>query len=436
MDTSDALPRPAASAPLGGVDLSPCRAQFPALSLTVNGHPAAFLDGPGGTQVPRRVIEAMNDYLIGKNSNTHGAFLTSRATDETIAAARRALADFLGAEPGEIAFGANMTTLNFALARAIGRTLRAGDEIVVTELDHDANISPWLALAERGAVIRWLRVDPETCTLDLDQLAELLSPRTRVVAIGWASNAVGTINDVARAVRMAHEAGALAVVDAVHYAPHGPIDVRQVGCDFLLCSVYKFFGPHVGVLYGRRAAFEALETYRVRPQSPSAPEKIETGTLNHEGLAGAAAAVDFIAELGRPYVDTFRPRLGDATGRRAEILAGMHAIEAYEAPLAQRLLDGLARIPGVRVYGPPAGYPRTPTVSFTLAGRTPVEVARFLGERGLFVWDGDFYAVTLIERLGLADSGGLVRVGLAPYNTAEEIDRLLAAVEELARSRG
>lgn len=415
------------------VDLSHCRAQFPALELTVNGYPAAFLDGPGGTQVPRSVIEAMTDYLVRKNANTHGAFLTSRATDETIIEARRALADLLGAKPDEIAFGANMTTLNFALSRAIARGLKPGDEIVVTELDHDANVSPWTALAEQGIVIRQVRVDPATCTLDMEHFASLLGPRTRVVAVGWASNAVGTVNDVARVVRMAHEVGALAVIDAVHYAPHGPIDVKALECDFLLCSVYKFFGPHVGVLYGRREAFERLQTYKVRPQSPRIPEKIETGTLNHEGLAGAAAAVDFIAGLGRPYLETFREALGGASGRRAEVLAGMHAIEAHEAPLARRLLDGLARIPEVRVYGPPEGHPRTPTVSFTLEGRHPAEVARFLGERGLFVWDGDFYAVTLVERLGLAEKGGLVRVGLAPYNTAEEIDRLLEAVEELAR---
>ncbi|PZN06727.1 MAG: cysteine desulfurase-like protein, partial [Bacillota bacterium] len=232
------------------VDLSHCRALFPALELTVNGYPAAFLDGPGGTQVPRPVIEAMTDYLVRKNSNTHGAFLTSRATDETIAAARRALADLLGAEPDEIAFGANMTTLNFALSRAIARGLQPGDEIVVTELDHDANVSPWTALAEQGIVVRQVRVDPDTCTLDMEHFASLLGPRTRVVAAGWASNAVGTVNDVARIVRMAHEVGALAVIDAVHYAPHGPIDVKALGCDFLLCSAYKFFGPHVGVLYG------------------------------------------------------------------------------------------------------------------------------------------------------------------------------------------
>ncbi|PZN01798.1 MAG: cysteine desulfurase-like protein [Bacillota bacterium] len=417
----------------GAIDLSWCRAEFPALQRTVGGQPAAFLDGPGGTQVPQAVIEAMATYLVERNANTHGAFPTSRATDETIAAARAAMADFLGATPAEVAFGPNMTTLNFNLARAIGRTLRPGDEIVVTELDHDANVSPWLVLQEQGAVIRWLPVDPATCTLDLDRLGDLLGRRTRVVAIGWASNAVGTVNDVARAVRMAHEAGALAVVDAVHYAPHGPIDVRAIGCDFLLCSAYKFFGPHVGVLYGRRAAFEALETYRVRPQSAAAPEKIETGTLNHEGLAGLTAAVDFLARLGQRYLDAFRDAVGGATGRRAAILAAMHAIEAYEAPLAERLRRGLATLPGVKVYGPPEGHPRTPTVSFTVAGRHPAEVARFLAERGLFVWDGDFYAVTLIERLGLKASGGLVRVGLAPYNTAAEIERLLEAVEALGR---
>lgn len=413
------------------IDLSSCRRHFPALRRTVAGNPVAFFDGPGGSQVPEAVIEAMGRYLGLSNANTHGAFVTSRETDETIAAARRAMADFLGAEPDEIAFGANMTTLNFALSRALGRALRSGDEILVTELDHQANIDPWLCLAENGLVVKQVRVDPATCTLDMDDLASKLSGRTRVVAVTWASNAVGTITDMARIVAMAREAGALVVVDAVHYAPHAPIDVKALGCDFLLCSAYKFFGPHVGVLYGRREAFARLQTYRVRPQSPEPPHKIETGTLNHEGLAGVVAAVDFLAGLGRPHVARFGARLGGAAGRRAELLAAMHALENYEGALARRLLDGLAAMDRVRVYGPPAGHPRTPTVSFTVRGRHPSEVAAFLAERGIFVWSGDFYATTLVERLGLAGSGGLVRVGMAPYNTAEEVDRLLAALAEL-----
>lgn len=411
-------------------DLSTCRRDFPALSRTVHGHPVAYLDGPGGTQVPYPVIEAMGRYLARSNANTHGAFATSRETDEAIAAARRAAADLMGADPDEVAFGANMTTLNFALAQALARSeLGFGDEIVVTELDHQANVDPWLALAEQGFVVHQVRVDPETCTLDMADFERKLSGRTRVVAVGWASNAVGTVNDVRRIVSLAREVGALTVIDAVHYAPHGPMDVRELGCDFLLWSAYKVFGPHLGVLYGRREAFAALRTLKVQPQSDRPPEKIETGTLNHEGLAGLVAAMDYLAALGRPYRERYAPGVA---GRRGDLLAAMHAIRAYEEGLLRRLLDGLQSMPGIRVYGPPRGHPRTPTVSFTLAGRAPREVAAYLAERGIFVWDGDFYATTLIRRLGLAERGGLVRVGLAPYNTADEVDRLLAALAELA----
>jgi cysteine desulfurase family protein (TIGR01976 family) len=396
----------------------------------VDGHPAAFFDGPGGTQVPDSVIAAMTGYLAEKNANTHGHFATSRATDAVIRQARAAMADFLGADPDEIAFGANMTSLNFALSQALARGMSPGDEVVVTDLDHEANISPWRALEERGIVVRAVRVIAPRCILDMDHLASLIGPRTRVLAIGYASNAVGTINDVREAVRMAHQVGATTVVDAVHYAPHGSINCHALGTDFLLCSAYKFFGPHVGVLYGRREAFARLKTYRVRPQSPEPPEKIETGTLNHEGLAGVAAAVDFIAWLGEQLHGEALPE------RRQAVLRAMAAIEEYEGMLAERLLSALDDLPGVTVYGPQAGEKRTPTVSFTVAGCHPVQVATYLGSRGLFVWAGDFYATTLVEKLGLGAYGGLVRVGMAPYNTVEEVDRLIAALESYLAAPG
>ncbi|MGE5593559.1 MAG: cysteine desulfurase-like protein [Betaproteobacteria bacterium] len=428
------------------VDLSSCRKEFPSLELRVNGHVAAYFDGPGGTQVPTRVIEAVTRYYREANANSHGEFVTSHRTDEIIAAAREAVADMLGAASAdEIAFGPNMTTLNFALSRAIGRALAPGDEIVITDLDHEANRSPWQALEEKGVVVRSVRVNVPECTLDYDDLERATSERTKVVALGYASNAVGTINDVRRASALAHSVGALCVVDAVHYAPHGVIDVRDIGCDFLLCSAYKFFGPHIGILYGRRDAFERLATYKVRPQNPAPPYKIETGTLNHEGMAGVIEALEFIAGLG----DAVERIEGDDDGtkaarcpqshpgraneRRSRIIAGLRAIELHERPLFCRLMDGLANIRGVTIYGLPAQAERTPTVSFTMEGGRPLDIARFLGQRGIFVWHGDFYATTLIERLGLADSGGVVRIGMAPYNTVEEVERLLEAVEEYAR---
>ncbi|MGE5584174.1 MAG: aminotransferase class V-fold PLP-dependent enzyme [Bacillota bacterium] len=442
-------------------DLSFCRREFPALDLRVNGHMAAYFDGPGGTQVPARVIKAIARYYQEANANCHGEFVTSRRTDGTIAAARQTVAEMLGAaSPDEIAFGPNMTTLNFALSRALGRALTPGDEIVITDLDHEANRSPWQVLEERGVVVRSVRVNLPECTLDYDDLERAVNARTRVVALGYASNAVGTINDVKRAASLAHSVGAVCVVDAVHYALHGAIDVRDIGCDFLLCSAYKFFGPHVGILYGRRDAFERLAAYRVRPQSSKPPHKIETGTLNHEGIAGVIAAIEFIADLGTaleqpvaafhgtasesaatpqtgaPRPDAARPdadhKAKEPASRRSRILAGFAAIELHERPLFAMLMDGLASIPGVTVYGLPAHGERTPTVSFTVAGRWPADVARFLGDRGIFVWHGDFYATKLIERLGLAETGGVVRVGIAPYNTTEEVSRLLEALRECA----
>ncbi len=419
------------------LDLSPLRREFPALQQTFNGQPLAFLDGPGGTQVPAVVIEAMARYLTEANANAGGAYLTSRRTDETIAAARRAMADFFNApSPDEIVFGPNMTTLTFGVSRAIGRELKPGDEIVVTRLDHDANISPWLALQEQGVVVRWADFDPADCTLDVDGLAALITGRTRLVAVGYASNAVGTINDVRRIGQLAHAAGAWVYVDAVHYAPHGPIDVQAIGCDFLACSAYKFFGPHVGVLYGRRELLERLAAYKVRPAGDEPPDKFETGTQNHEGLAGVTAAVDYLASVGTRYGQEFAGLFPGFEGRRLALKAAMAAIQTYERALGWRLIEGLQAIEGLTIYGltdPARLEHRAPTVSFTLAGLSPSQVARRLDEHNIFVWDGNFYALAVTERLGLEGKGGLVRVGLAHYNTAAEVDRLVEVVADMRR---
>ncbi|NJN18098.1 MAG: cysteine desulfurase-like protein [Oscillochloris sp.] len=402
------------------------RPLFPALSEAVGEQPAIFFDAPGGTQVPQAVIDAIGEYLSRRNANTHGAFVTSRRTDETIVAAHQAMADLLNCDRDEVVFGQNMTTLTFAISRAIGRTIKPGDEIVVTRLDHDANVAPWRALEECGAIIREVDIDIEDCTLDMNDLAAKIGPRTKLVAIGYASNAVGTINDVRRVVELARAAGALSYVDAVHYAPHGPIDVRALDCDFLACSVYKFFGPHVGVLYGKRAQLEQLTPYKVRPAADSSPERWMTGTQNHEGLAGVTAAVEYLASLADEAVN------GD---RRQQLAAAMQRIKAYERTLSEQLIGGLQAIPGLTFYGIREADQfdrRTPTVSFRMAGHSPRAIAEFLGERGIFVWDGNYYALSLTERLGVEESGGMVRVGLAHYNTAEEITRLLDALGELS----
>ncbi len=400
------------------------RSHFPALGRTHAGHAVAYFDGPGGTQVPRRVAEAMVDYLYHHNANTHWEYPTSAETDRALAEARRALADFLNAAPEEIAFGANMTTLTLHLSRALGRRFKSGDEIVVTELDHHANVDPWRALArDLNLRIRTVRMITETGQLDWDDFRRALEGGPKLVAVGAASNALGTISDVRAAVEAAHGAGALAFVDAVHYVPHALADVRATGCDFLACSAYKFNGPHVGVLYGKQDLLQSLDFHRLLPAPDYAPETAESGTLNHEGIVGAGAAVDFHASLAGD---------GDAAGTRRERLAATFGeLHARGLALFEKLWAGLSDIEGVRLYGPPPGLPRTPTAAFTVAGVPSTEVARRLARRGLFVSHGDFYAQTVVERLGLAGEG-LVRAGCAAYTTDEEVARLVAGVSAIS----
>jgi cysteine desulfurase family protein (TIGR01976 family) len=399
------------------------RAQFPALTRREGTQPVAYFDGPGGTQVPRAVADAMTEYLLHHNANTHWAYPTSAETDAMLDAARQTLGDFLGAGAGEIAFGANMTTLLFHVARAIGRGLQPGDEIIVTELDHHANVAPWQALAkERGAVLKWMPLDLVTYRHEEGALARLISPRTRVVAIGAASNILGTISDVTALVAMARAAGAITVVDAVHYAPHALVDVKAIGADFLLCSAYKFYGPHIGVVYGRKEATASLDLPRLEPAPDWVPECLETGTQNHEGIVGAAAAVDFMASIG------------GAAGlpRRDRLARAMHGLHERGEALLSQLWEGLAAIPGVTLYGPMPGTPRTPTLSFHVRGHPSESVARFLAPHGVYVSHGDFYATTVARKLGFADEG-LVRAGCACYTTADEVHRLVAGVRALVQ---
>ncbi len=403
--------------------VSEIRQDFPALRRAAHGRPVAYFDGPGGTQVPQQVVDAISDYLLRHNANTHWSFPSSKETDAILSGARAALADFLGAAPNEIAFGANMTTLTFHLARALGHGYGLGDEIVLTELDHHANIAPWRALErERGVTIRVARMIPETGQLDWAHFEKQLSPRTRLVAIGAASNALGTITDIARATRLAHAAGAQIFVDAVHYAPHDLVNVRAWDCDFLGCSAYKFYGPHLGVLFGKHDLLATVDFPKLQPASNDAPERAETGTQNHEGIAGAAAAVDYLAALA------------PGETRRARLHATFRELHERSALLVRQLWAGLAAIDGVQLYGPAPEMPRTPTISFTVAGVSAVEAAVALAREGVFVSHGDFYATTVVERLGLA-ADGLVRAGCACYTTSEEIERLLAGVRRIAGSR-
>jgi cysteine desulfurase family protein (TIGR01976 family) len=403
-------------------DIAWVREQFPSLQLKVNGQPAAFLDGPAGTQVPRQVIEAVQKYFLEANANTYGAFPTSRRTNEMISNARAAIGDLFNCSQEEVVFGQNMTTITFGLARAIGRQLKAGDEILLTVLDHDANYSPWRALEERGVVIRTVDIRESDCTLDLDDLKSKLSSKTKIVAVGYASNAVGTINPVAQISKLAHAAGAMIFVDAVHYAPHGPIDVKALDCDFLVCSPYKFFGPHMGTLYGKKEHLERFKPYKVRPASDVVPECWETGTQVQELIAGIYGAVEYLAELGRRCDPA-------AKSRREALLAAYRSTVAYERALVTKLIAGLLAIPGLRFFGiadPSRFDERCSTVSFRLAKGTPTDAATFLGERGIFTWDGNFYALNLTERLGVEKLGGVLRVGLVHYNTEAEVERLLA----------
>jgi cysteine desulfurase family protein (TIGR01976 family) len=416
---TEVLARPDRSAVASVDDI---RRHFPALERVHHGRPVAYFDGPGGTQVPRAVVEAMAGYLYQHNANTHWSYPSSEETDAALAAARAALADFLGAASDEIAFGANMTTLTFHLGRALGRAWGPGDEVVVTELDHHANVDTWAALErDRGVTLRRVRMDPAAGRLDADDLARAITPRTRLLAIGAASNALGTVSDVRTAVKLVHAAGGLAFVDAVHYAPHELVDVASLDCDFLACSAYKFYGPHVGVLYARRTVLEALDVPKLIPAPDAAPERIETGTLNHEGIVGAGAAVDFLASLV-PH-----------SPRREALASVFEALHARGARLVARMWHALSSVPGVRLYGPPPGEPRTPTVAFTVEGVSARAVAEGLARRAVFASDGNFYALTVIERLGLDD--GVVRAGCACYTTEDEVDRLVDGVREI-RERG
>ena len=393
------------------------RTHFPALRRVHNNQPVAYFDGPGGTQVPTQVVDAMSDYLFNHNANTHWEYPTSNETDRIIDEARQTVAEFLNASPSEIAFGQNMTSLTLHLSRALGRQFEAGDEIVVTELDHHANSDTWRALAkDRDMTVRVLPMNVETGQLELDRLPDLLNDRTRVVAIGAASNILGTINDFEKVVAMAREVGAFSFVDAVHYAAHELIDVQKIGCDFLSCSAYKFYGPHIGILYGRKELLESIDFPKLRPAPDYSPERLETGTQNHEAIAGTAAAIDFLASLA------------SGGSRRERLVSTFDELHRRQREMFTAMWDGLSAIDGVTVYGPSPKEPRTSTVSFSVAGQASDIVARHLAERGVFASDGDFYALTVVERIGI---GGLVRAGLACYSTMDEVERLLDGVRSL-----
>jgi cysteine desulfurase family protein (TIGR01976 family) len=404
-------------------DVTAVREQFPALERTHGGRRAVYFDGPGGSQVARSAIEAVSGYMSRGGANLHGPFPTSVETEEILRDTRQAMADFLGAEPDEIAFGANMTTLTFAISRALARTWDKHSEIVVTELDHRANVDPWLlAAAEREATVRWVRVNPETLTLEQDDLERAINEKTKLVAVGLASNAVGTVNDVAAIAKRAREAGAFVAVDAVHAAPHIPVDRDEIRADVLTCSAYKFFGPHVGVTAVRRDLLEALSTYKVEPAPDYIPDRLETGTQNHEGIAGVKGAMGFIASLG------------DGATPRERLISGMRAIEEYEADLAAKFRAALRDIPGVELYAAPDGVRKTPTLAFRLNGYTPREVTERMAQEGYFVADGHFYASTLARKLEIHDKGGWIRAGLAPYNTEAEVEGFIELTERFEES--
>lgn len=419
------------------------RAQFPALEREHNGHPVAYFDAPGGTQTPRGVVDAVADYLLNHNANTHWEYPTSHETDEILESARRTFADFLNASANEIVFGPNTTTMIYHLSRALGRTLGPGDEIVITELEHHANVAPWQALVvERGVTLKVAQMDPESGQLDWSDFERLITKRTKMVSFGAGCNALGTVNRYRDAVELAHSVGAFALVDAVHYAPYFLCDVRETDCDFMTASAYKFYGPHASVFYGKKDLLESIDFPKLQPAPDTAPERAEMGTQNHEGIAGAAAAVDFYASLVAPAVSLHPGRDEVSSGsdsdrvitdRRERLQSAFAGLRGHSRPQVKRLWEELSRIKGVRLYGPTPDVDRTPTVSFTIEKVASTDVARRMAERGLFVSHGDFYAQTVIERLGLAPEG-LVRVGCACYTSDEEIERLIEAAREIADS--
>ncbi|SDY28448.1 cysteine desulfurase-like protein [Tindallia californiensis] len=419
-------------------DIKKIRSQFPALDRKVNGNVAIYLDGPGGTQVPKRVTDKMTNYLLYHNANAHGHFASSRECDALHEAARETMADFLNGYPQEIVFGDSSTTNNLKLTLALARKMKPGDEVIITDLDHESNRSPWLHMQEKGIIVKSIAVDPETCQLDLKDYRNKLTEKTKVVALNWASNGVGTITDIKPLIELAHEKNAITIIDAVHYAPHRPIDVDALGMDFLLCSPYKFFGPHMGVMYGKLDVMKNLETFRVLVDgNTQPPEKMETGTPQFEAICGAAEAVEFIADIGHDCEEWAIKERSDEMiglkGRRKYIVAGLLAIEEYEDHLAQKMRRELAAIDGVKIYGPLEGQPRTSTISFLIEGLRAGEVAKKMGDEGIFVWAGHYYAKQLIDEvLNLKSVGGLVRIGFAPYNTEEEVNRTIEVVRKIA----
>lgn len=398
------------------------RQQFPALQRLHNGNPLIFLDGPAGTQVPQMVIDAIADYYKNSNANTHGQFITTQETDAIMDATRENLATLLGAEDAHtISLGQNMTTLNFSLSRAIGRMLKPGDEILITQLDHEANRGPWLTLREQGIIVKEVRLQPNG-TLDYEDMERKLGDRTRLLAMGYSSNILGTVNDVELARKLTYEVGAWLLLDAVHYAPHLPIDVQAIGCDFLLCSAYKFYGPHIGILYTKPGLLDRLPTDRLRTAGQHAPYSIETGTFNHAAAAGTNAAVNFMASLG------------NGTLQRERLLSAMHQISQHEKALVKRLYEGLAKIAGIKIIGLPADTEwRAPTLSFTLEGKTATAVCQYLASHNVCAWDGHFYAIRATEVLGLLEKGGVTRMGISVYTTAEEVDYTIALMQKLAK---
>ena len=394
-----------------------------------------FFDNPGGTQVPQEVMDAVTHHYRTSNANLHQEYETSKRTDEVIRNARKAMADFLNARShNEIVFGQNMTSLTFSFSRALGKTLNNGDEIIVTRLDHDANVSPWLFLKEQGATIRWIDVNTNDCTLDMSDFQKKINPKTRIVAVGYASNAMGSINNLKEIIKLARSANALVFIDAVHYAPHGPIDVQELDCDFLACSAYKFYGPHVGILYGKYELLDRLDAYKVRPAKNTPPDKFETGTQNFEGLSGVCATVNFLASIGEDYGKNFKKNFGSFSGRSLNLKTAMTAIKSFERELFERLLTGLKQIQGINIYGisdPEQFALRTPTLAFTLKNFSPHYIAKYLAEENIYVWHGNYYALALMERLGLEETGGAVRIGLGIYNTQSEVNHFLSVLKKI-----